>query len=187
MIPGSTFRRAAWTIPAFFLNVLFLGTSHLLAHFPYSYWLLYVSVVIHIQLFFHLSIQQYYDYASMILTVMLLALAYVGFNRRGQFRALLKSAQILSATFIPLGLEILAFDNPEWGIHVTQFQADLNIIPWFTNADLFATAVSIFTATLFLELGKGVPKLDQIRSRLLLTYCRRLVRTRKALGGRDAN
>lgn len=167
-----------------FLNVLFLGTSHLLAHLPYSYWLLYVSVVIHVQLFFHLSVQQYYDYASMLLTVMLLFLAYAGFNDRGQFRALLKTAQIVSATFIPLGLEILGFDNPEWGIHVTQFQVDHNIMPWFTNADLFAAAVSIFIVTLFLELWKSLPKLGQIHSCRLLNYCRRLARATRTLGGR---
>ncbi len=108
-------------------------------------------MVIHLQLFFHLSVQQYYDYASILLTAILLLLAYVGFNDRGKFRAFLKVGQILSATFIPLGLEILAFDNSEWNVHAAQFQADHNIMPWFTNAELFFGALVLFGVTTLLR------------------------------------
>lgn len=146
-----SFRNSFWFIPAFFLNVLFLGTSHGLAHLPYGYWLLYVSIVIHIQLFFHLSIQQYYDYASFILTAILVPSAYFGFKDQGWRRALLKAGQILSAAIIPLGLEILVFDSSEWNVHAIQFQADYNIIPWFTNEDLFALAVGFCVATIAIE------------------------------------
>ncbi|MDG6921422.1 MAG: hypothetical protein JRN59_07830 [Nitrososphaerota archaeon] len=179
------FRKAAWFIPAFFLNVLFLGTSHGLIHLPYSYWLLYASVVIHIQLFFHLSVQQYYDYASILLTVTLLLLAYVGFNDRGKFRAFLKVGQILSATFIPLGLEILAFDSSEWNIHMIQFQVDHNIVPWFTNADLFALVVSVCITAVALEQWRSLLRFNPVRNRRLMAYCRRLATAVKIRGGPD--
>lgn len=161
-------RKSLWFIPAFFLNVLFLGTSHGLTYLPYDYWFLYAWVVIHTQLLFRLSIQQYYDYASILLTAALLSLAYLGFEDRGKPRAFLKVSQILSVAFIPLGLEILAFDGSEWNIQATRFQIDYHILPWFTNADLFALAVGVCIATVALERWNPLDS-KLLRSRRALT------------------
>lgn len=127
----------------FLLNILFLGTSHVLSYPPFPFFEAYNTVVGLMCSYFGLGLQQFYDYSSSVLVAILGLSATLRYHSLGLKGAFVCVTQILSLTFIPLGLEIFTFDHAEWGLHVTQFQAEYNVIPWFTNADLFF--VSLFS------------------------------------------
>lgn len=145
------FTRAAWFVPAFFLNVLFLGTSHAMRHLPLPYWEMYAYLTAKSSLAFGGNVQEFYDIASLVLSVALVVLSYWAFRDRGWPKATVLVLQIASLSFIPLGLEVLLFDYKEWFLHVTWVQAEYNIVPWFTNADFFFVVVAVFGMTLYLR------------------------------------
>ncbi len=145
------FHRAAWFVPAFLLNILFLGTSHVLSRFPIQYWALYVYITVNLSLPFNGDIQAFYDAASSLLATLMISLSLLAFRRQGIRGAILHTLQICSLTFLPLGIEIFFFDHPEWNLHVTELQVSYNLVPWFTNADLFFTMLLLFGTTALLN------------------------------------
>ncbi len=97
--------------------------------------------------------QGFYDCASIVLTLMMLALASFGLAGDGPFQTGLKVTRLCCVAFLPLGIEVAAFDRPEWNLHFAAFQASYGIAPWFTNADLFTSAlVGAFSVSVFLHL-----------------------------------
>lgn len=151
MVLRLDFRRAVWSVPAFLLNILFLGTSHVLSRFPIQYWALYVYITVNLSLPFNGDVQAFYDMASSVLAILMISLSLLAFRRQGLRVAIVRTLQICSVSFLPLGIEIFFFDHSEWNLHVTEFQASYNLVPWFTNADLFFTMLLLFGTTALLN------------------------------------
>lgn len=112
---------------------------------------MYVYITAKLSLLFQGDIQAFYDYSSLVLTILLVVLVYLGYHDQGFKRAFLSVLQICSVSFFPLGIEILIFDYAEWNLHVTKFQADYNIIPWFSNAYLFFSSMTLFFGATLLK------------------------------------
>ena len=68
-------------------------------------------------------------------------------RKRGKTRAATLSLWAASLSLMVFGIEIAAFDHRELYLHVTQAQVVLNIAPWFSNADLFLSALAVFGLT----------------------------------------
>lgn len=135
-------------VSIFFLNVLFLGTSHVLSYPPFPFYRLYNVAMAGLCTFFGMDLQEFYDFSSFLLVLLLIVSVSARYRHTGAKTEALAVAQILSLTILPLELEIFAFDRSEWSLHFAQFQASYNIVPWFTNADLFFAASSVFALTL---------------------------------------
>lgn len=133
------------------LNVLFLGTSHVLSYPPFPLHQAYNTTLAYLCMLFGLQLQQFYDLASVFLITITVASVLLRYRGLGLGRRLLKVLQIVSLVMLPLGLEIFAFDNIEWNLHVAQFQDAYGIIPWFTNADLFFTSLFLFVLVTVFE------------------------------------
>lgn len=147
---------ASWKtslVTIFLLNVLFLGTSHVISYPPFPLHGAYNATVALLCGIFGLGLQQFYDLASALLVAITAVSAFLRYRRLGLGGMLLKVAQVVSLIMLPLGLEIFAFDNLEWDLHVTQFQAAYGIIPWFTNADLFFTSLLLFVSATILTMA----------------------------------
>lgn len=136
-------------ILVFLLNILFLGTSHALSYPPFPFYQTYNAIIAALCAFSGLGLQSFYDFASSLLLAATIASASLRYRDLGLEGGLRKVAQVVSLALMPLGVEIFVFDNSEWNLHVTQFQATYNMLPWFTNADLFFVTITLFlTATL---------------------------------------
>jgi hypothetical protein len=61
----------------------------------------------------------------------------------GVKRAALLSSQVASLSLAILGTEIAIFDNVQLSYHVTTTQALLSFFPWFSNADLLFSGLTI--------------------------------------------
>ena len=134
------------------LNVLFMGTSHVVSHFPIQYWALYAFLTAKLAiLFFSGDIQTFYDAASFMLTLTMVVLGYLAFRGDGARNTALKVLQLCSASFLPLGIEIFLFDTAEWNMNFASFQRQYGIFPGFTNQDLFVTVLSLLVASVALD------------------------------------
>jgi hypothetical protein len=145
------FRRAAFIVPVIYLNFLFLFTSHAVQLIPFSLWGLYWLPLKLMDLQLGLGIQSAIDALSLFLLALTFVLVCFLTAEGGSIRRLLRAVQVSSLSLVPLGAEIFIFDNSEWNLHATQFQADHGIIPWFSNADLFVSCFALFAAVTFLE------------------------------------
>ena len=65
---------------------------------------------------------------------------------KGGKKALLLSLQVVSLCVVVLGSEIAIFDYGEFYLHVTEVQVLVNVVPWFSNADLLLSGLAIFVA-----------------------------------------
>ena len=110
--------------------------------------------------FLHGDIQSFYDASSLLLVVSVALLAFVGFRRLGFVEALLRAAQILSLSVVPLGIEVFVFDRSEWQLAVTRFQVLYGVLPWFSNEDLLFVGIAGLAATTLLlrVFGKNGPR-----------------------------
>lgn len=166
--------RKTTLISILLLNVLFLGTSHAISYPPFPFYQTYSAVIGDVCTFFGVGLQQFYDFSSFLLVALLIISVSARYRHAGAETRALAVSQLLSLTTMPLGVEILAFDRSEWYLHVTQFQADYNVIAWFTNADLFYSVVALFVAsTLIKSLGPR-HEFNPIRNRRLWEIRRRL-------------
>jgi len=78
----------------------------------------------------------------------LLVASVVLLNRyKGTWRALLSSMQVSALCLVILGVEIAVFDSRELYLHVSNFQAFVNFIPWFSNADLLITGLAMLAGS----------------------------------------
>jgi hypothetical protein len=78
----------------------------------------------------------------------LLVASVVLLNRyKGAWRALLSSMQVSALCLVILGGEIAVFDSRELYLHVSNFQASVNFIPWFSNADLLITGLAMLAGS----------------------------------------
>ncbi len=167
MSPRLEFRRTAWFVPAFLLNILFMGTSHVLSRLPISYWALYQDTMSYLSAPFGGDIQSLYDFASILLCLTMAGLCYTAFRRGGGETALLRTVQISSLSFLPLGVEIFLFDHSEWNLTVAKLQVEYGLFPWLTNANLFIIVLASATASsilLWLTGHGGPPALSGSRS-----------------------
>lgn len=152
------FNHAAWFVPCFLLNILFLGTSHALSYLPISYWAMYQDTMSFLSIPLGNEIQTLYDVASLALTVALLLLSFVAFRECGIKNALLRMVQIGSLSFLPLGAEVLLFDHTEWNLNVAQLQVKFGLIPWFSNADLFLLSLGLAAVSSILLTSREMDK-----------------------------
>ena len=155
MTSKTDFRRSAWFVPVLLLNVLFLGTSHVLSRLPIAYWALYEDLMAYLSRPFGGDIQSLYDFSSALLIIAMLILAYLAFRQSGAKEGVLRALQVGSVSLLPLGTEVFFFDHSEWTDSVTRFQIQYGIVPWFTNADLFALALVLTSLTTFLTIRWG--------------------------------
>lgn len=108
--------------------------------------------------------QDFYDFASIVLTLAMLTLAFYGLAGDGWFRTVLKVVRLGCVVYLPLGIEVAIFDWAEWNLHFAALQATLGIVPWFTNADLFISALTgTFSITLFLGLQRSLKRHTMVR------------------------
>ncbi|MDG6934734.1 MAG: hypothetical protein JRN68_08545 [Nitrososphaerota archaeon] len=133
------------------LNILFLGTSHVLSYPPFPFYQTYNIIIAQLCSLFWMGLQEFYDFFSLLLALLLILSTSSRYQNLGAKKAFLNVAQVFSLALLPLGLEIFAFDHSEWNLHVTQFQADYGIFPWFTNADLFFVSTVMFVAVTLLK------------------------------------
>ncbi|MDG7010844.1 MAG: hypothetical protein JRN57_01865 [Nitrososphaerota archaeon] len=140
-------------MPALLLNVLFLGTSHVLSMFPLQYWALYMRIMGGLASLLHMEIQGVYDAVSFALLSLVFLLAYLGFRRGGRKRALFRAVQLCGLVAAPLGVEVFLFDRSEFFLPVTRFQVVYGVAPWLTNSvfiflDLASVAIASITLVL---------------------------------------
>ena len=87
------------------------------------------------------------DMEALAMLVVVVALTLLLNLEKGKRRALLLSLQVAALLLAVLGSEIAIFDYREFYLHVTQVQVALDLLPWFSNADLLVSAVAIFATT----------------------------------------
>lgn len=144
------FKEAAFVLPLFMLNFLFLITSDAIDNLPYPFNLPYTYFMVKLAAKLGMRMQTFYDLLSLGSLILAFILLYRTHLKKGSRRAILTTSQLLSVSLLPLGVEIYLFDPGEWNLHVTQLQADFNFLAWFSNADLFFLSLSIFLATTFI-------------------------------------
>ena len=156
--------KLAFAVSLLALNFYFVWSSYLLRWLSPS---LYVSVNrairsqdialfqgLHLDTLFYSS-EVYYtqivaDFEALLLLFVLIASTAYLSRRGGPGRSLLRTLQISSICFVAFGVELAIFDNSEFYIHFTDAQLAYNIIPWFSNADMFLSALAIFGSTTLL-------------------------------------
>lgn len=179
---------ASWKtslVSIFLLNVLFLGTSHVLSYPPFPFYQTFNAAIAGLYTFFGMGLQEFYDFSSLLLVVLLAVSVLARFRHAGAKAGALAVSQVLSLAILPLGLEIYAFDPSEWNLHVAQVQTTYNLLPWLTNADLFYSVVALLVAsTLIRSLGlcRG---LNPVRDRRLWEVRRRLHTKNLDIGSGD--
>ena len=160
---------ASWKtshVSVLLLNVLFRGSSHVLSYPPFAFYQAYNAAISGLCTFFGMGLQEFYDFSSLLLVLILVVSISARYRHGGAKTATLAVGQALSLAIVPLGLEIFAFDTPEWNLHVAQLQATYNLFPWFTNADLFFLSLTLFTTTTFLKWFAGRSILRRLVFRL---------------------
>ncbi len=86
-----------------------------------------------------------------LLAILIASSAWLG-RGRGFRGALLRSAQVTSSCIVAFGVELGLLDCSEFFMHVTDFQESFNILPWFSNAYMLFTSMTVLvTSTLLLN------------------------------------
>jgi len=139
-------KKTAYLVPAYLLNLVFLGTSGAATTYITPLNNTFIALQTFVQ-----DRHTFYDYTSAFLTLLLISSIYLSFRKHGPKTQILNTIQICSLSFLPLGIEVFLFDNAEWNLHVIQLQSDLNLIPWFSNADLLLTTLTLFTLSTIIK------------------------------------
>jgi hypothetical protein len=94
------------------------------------------------------------DAESLVLIVLISALAFLSVRRTGAGRAVLHAVKWTALSVIPLGVMILASPTGHgfFFTRVANFQAKYDFLPWFTNEDLLAVALTVFGTISVLEM-----------------------------------
>lgn len=82
----------------------------------------------------------------LLLGVLVASIALLNRGKR-TWRALLSASQAGSLCLVVLGAQVAAFDRQELYLHVSNLQVFIGFIPWFDNADLLVTALSVLVAS----------------------------------------
>jgi len=106
----------------------------------------------------------YTDYVALTSLILGVILSYLF------FRNVIKITLVASLALIPVGPEAYFFNNSVyWNLHVTSVQVAYNFLVWFTNADLFFSALSLFSiGTLLLERRRLIIGVRQLISTILI-------------------
>jgi hypothetical protein len=83
------------------------------------------------------------DVEVLALIVILVTSAYRLGKSKGRVAALLRATQAASFCLAIYGLESVMLNCSQLFNHVSDFQSSFDFVPWFTNADMFASAFAI--------------------------------------------
>jgi hypothetical protein len=165
---GNSVARAAklaFTVSLLALNFYFVWASYFLRWLSPS---LYISVNrvirsqdialftdLHLYDHFYSSLTFYTqivaDFEALAFLLVLMASTLLLSRGRGPGFAILRTLQVAALCFVVFGLELALFDFREFYIHFTDAQLAYNIIPWFSNADMFLSALVVFGTTTLLS------------------------------------
>ena len=94
------------------------------------------------------------DEESLVLIVLISALAFLSVRKTGAGRATLHAVKWAALSVIPLGVMILVSPTGHgfFFTRVANFQAKYDFLPWFTNEDLLALALTVYGTISVLQL-----------------------------------